>query len=116
MQVHRFPLPVGKYSFRPAWRQTIGSIGDTDRIDVHLELGREPEVETVGHKDVLVTTTELVGETPEPAHFAPLFFRKEESIVLALLDLSQGAEHVLIDALDAIAVQVENLHLFMRIP
>src|SRR5690349_22563411 len=104
MQVHRFPVSIGKYSFRPARRQTIGSIGNTDRIDVHLELGREPEVETVGHKDVLVTAAELVGETPEPAHLAPLFFRKEENAVLALLDPSQGVEHVLIDALDAVAV------------
>src|SRR6185369_334745 len=60
MQVHGFPVPVGKYSFRPARRQTISSIGNADRIDVHLKLGREPEVEAVGHKNVFVTGAELV--------------------------------------------------------
>ena len=73
--MQRFPAQVVKHPLRSVRHQTVGPIGNADRIDVHFELGREPEVEAVGHEDVLVAPDELVGELPDPGQLAPLFWR-----------------------------------------
>jgi tRNA threonylcarbamoyl adenosine modification protein YeaZ len=57
----------------------------------------------------------LIGETQEPTHLSSLFVGKK-AIILAPLDPESGVHNVLVDALYAVAVQVEHLHLVPRIP
>jgi hypothetical protein len=94
--------------------QTIGAARNTDRIYVHLELGGEPKVEAMGNEDVFVAPVKLIGETPETAHLSPLFVGKE-TVILPPLDPASGVQNVLVDALNAVAVQVEHLYLVPRI-